>query len=252
MGIAVLSAIACLAASSTAAPAKKPKKKAPTAAAPVATTPAVTTIEIGTPVAPPPPPVVPASAAPDQPIVPRVAVAKRFSIELNPLPVIAGRYGANVEYALARHHVVTASAFYQAFTPATLKVIMPSEVNTSGGANGRLGGELGYRFYTGTRGANGFFAGASAVAMPLALPRLKSDANGFSTDVVSFETFGGALDVGAQAIFDSGLTIGGGLGVMFLAYQPPSSVTPPPGAPDVHAFEPHVLPRLLFAAGWSF
>jgi hypothetical protein len=48
--------------------------------------------------------------------------------------------------------------------------------------------------------------------------------------------WGGAFDVGAQAVFSGGFTIGGGLGVGFLELA--SNVT--------------VFPRLLFQVGWSF
>jgi hypothetical protein len=126
---------------------------------------------------------------------------------------------------------------------------MPKAIDTSHGADTRPGGELGYRFYSGRGGAQGLFVGASGVLMPLALPRLTQD---FHSQVVSFDAYGAALDVGAQAITSSGLTIGGGLGAMYLGYAPPPSATPPPGAPSVNITMPHVLPRLLLAAGWSF
>lgn len=127
---------------------------------------------------------------------------------------------------------------------------MPKEIDVSRGADTRFGGELGYRFYSGTEGAHGLFVGMSGVAMPIAYPRATPD---FRTEVVSFHAYGGAIDVGAQAITSSGFTIGGGLGVMYLAYTPPALVRGlPSGLPRPELPEPHVLPRLLLAAGWSF
>ncbi|MBX3226234.1 MAG: hypothetical protein KIT84_28320 [Labilithrix sp.] len=211
-----------------------------------------------TPVAPPAP-VEPAPApvqAPvlvahdtDKVIAPPPDPLRRFTVGINPLPIIAGRYGVNVEVLPFRHHAIVGTAFYQTFTPRMLEVLMPSVVDVSRGADARFGGELGYRVYSGDRGAHGFFAGVSGVAMPLALPRLTPD---FRSEVVSFHAFGGALDVGVQVQTSWGFTVGGGIGAMYLAYDPPRSATPPPGAPNVNVTAPHVLPRLLLSAGWSF
>lgn len=174
---------------------------------------------------------------------------RRLTIGANPLPIIAGRYGVNVELVPFRHHALVASAYYQTFTPAMLRVLLPKEIDVGKGADARLGGELGYRFYTGAEGAHGLFAGISGVAMPIVYPRVGQD---LKSDVVSFHAYGGAIDVGVQAITSSGFTIGGGLGVMYLAYTPPASIKPPPGVQAPSFPELHVLPRLLLAAGWSF
>jgi hypothetical protein len=85
--------------------------------------------------------------------------------------------------------------------------------------------------------------------MPLAAPRLTSD---YRAEVISFMAYGAALDVGVQAVVGGGFTIGGGVGVAALAYSRPVSATPPPGIELPSYPEPHVLPRLLFAAGWAF
>jgi hypothetical protein len=175
---------------------------------------------------------------------------------INPLPMVAGRYGVNVEFLPLRHHAIVASGWLQTFTPAMLRVVMPKEINVDDGAQARFGGELGYRFYTGHDGANGLFAGVSGVAMPIMYPRVSQDPlrspQGLKSDVVSFYSFGGAIDVGVQAITSSGFTVGGGVGVMYLAYEPPASVKPPPGVAAPSYPELHVLPRLLLSAGWSF
>lgn len=185
----------------------------------------------------------------DRAVEPRSLPRRRVTLGLNPLPLIAGRYGLNVEVVPIRHHALVASAWLQTFTPAMLRVLMPSEVDVSKGAEARLGGELGYRFYTGSEGADGLFAGVSGVAMPIVYPRVSPE---LESEVSSFHAYGGAIDVGAQAITSGGFTIGGGLGVMYLAYTPPASAPPPPGVTGPSLPEPHVLPRLLLAAGWSF
>jgi hypothetical protein len=117
------------------------------------------------------------------------------------------------------------------------------EINRSQGAS--LGGELGYRLYSGARGADGLFVGASFVSMPLAYPRLANDLA--SADLVRFSALGAALDIGGQLVTSSGFTIGGGVGVMYLDYRVPTDIR----KIDID-FEPHILPRVLLTAGWSF
>jgi hypothetical protein len=76
---------------------------------------------------------------------------KHISLELNPLGLSIGRYSIQGEYMLARHHAVTLNPF---FTSTSVKV-NGTEVGSLSG----FGGELGYRFYTGSKGANGLFVG---------------------------------------------------------------------------------------------
>lgn len=85
--------------------------------------------------------------------------------------------------------------------------------------------------------------------MPIAYPRVTEN---LRAEVVSFNAYGAALDLGVQAIIGPGFTIGGGIGVMALAYTPPASVAPPSGIQVPPYPEPHVLPRLLMMAGWAF
>lgn len=83
--------------------------------------------------------------------------------------------------------------------------------------------------------------------MPIAYPRVTDP---LRAEVVSFNAYGGALDVGVQAVIGPGLTIGGS-GVMALAYTPPASITAPAGLEVPSYPEPHMLPRLLMMAGWA-
>lgn len=149
---------------------------------------------------------------------------------------------------LARHHAITASAYYQTFPKGILRALLP-DVPLGNGPAARLGGELGYRVYTGNDGPSGVFLGPSVVALPLAAPRL-TDA--YQTEIVSFMAYGASLDLGVQAVVGPGFTLGGGVGVMALAYSRPASATPPAGIVLPAYPEPHVLPRLLVAAGWAF
>lgn len=169
---------------------------------------------------------------------------KHVTVTVNPLGIAIERYGANIEVVPVPHHAIVGSLYAQSVpTWMARSVSGRSEINESAGSS--LGGEIGYRLYSGTVGADGLFAGASFVSMPLAYPRLADDLR--SADLRRFTASGAALDIGVQKVTSSGFTIGGGIGVMYLAYSLPEDTRRIP-----LAIEPHVLPRLLLAAGWSF
>jgi hypothetical protein len=166
------------------------------------------------------------------------------AVTINPLGLAFERYGGNVEVSPLPHHVFTGSLYTQAVPVWLVKSISGrSEIHDSSGSS--LGGELGYRLYSGSIGADGLFVGPSFVSVPLAYPRVDGDLR--SADLVRFNALGAAFDVGVQKVTSSGFTIGGGVGVMYLAYEMPQDVRRIP-----IGLEPHVLPRLLLAAGWSF
>lgn len=212
-------------------------------------TPQVAALPVATPIEAPPAPEVISNEANEAPLPPPDGVVqKRIAITLNPLPMAVGRFGGNVEVLVATHHAVGGSVYVQTFPTWLVKVALPS-TNIGGGPAPLFGGELGYRYYTGRGTASGFFVGPSFVAMPLAYPRVTEN---LDAQLASFHAYGGAVDFGGQLVTSSGFTIGGGLGVMALAYTPPASVAPPPGTTVPDFPEPHVLPRLLFSAGWAF
>ena len=170
---------------------------------------------------------------------------RRFvTVTVNPIGLALARYGGNVEVSPFPHHVLTASLYAQSVPMWLARAFsVRDDINDTGGAT--LGGELGYRLYSGRSGADGLFVGPSFVSMPLAYPRLASDLR--SADLVRFSAMGAALDIGLQKVTSSGFTVGGGIGVMYLAYDLPEDNRRLPVG-----LEPHVLPRLLLAAGWSF
>lgn len=172
------------------------------------------------------------------------------ALTVNPLAFVIQRYGGNVEWSFAPHHALVASGYVQSVPvemvrPFTGKDLDIKDRNATPG----IGGELGYRLYSGKRGADGLFIGGSFVAMPVAYPRLGGIAPGQRQAIVELERIygvGGAVDVGAQTVTSWGLTIGGGLGASFLAYDYPNDPSRLPYA------LPNVLPRLLLQTGYSF
>jgi hypothetical protein len=147
------------------------------------------------------------------------------------------RIGVNAEYLPARHHGIMVNPFVQ-FTSAGSDALKTSYTN--------FGGELGYHYYTGTKGANGFFIGPSAIVMVSNSTTTANISGQSSQASTSTTAFGGALDLGGQHVFDNGFTIGGGVGVMYLVAstsdnQQTSSTAKVAG----------VLPRVLFTVGYS-
>jgi len=162
---------------------------------------------------------------------------KRLSLELNPLGLAIGRYSIAGEYMLARHHAVTLSPF---FTSTSVKV-NGTEVGSLSG----FGGELGYRFYTGSKGANGFFVGPSVL-----FASYKSDSITGNTSQ-SFTAMGGALDLGGQFIIGPGVVLGFGGGLQYTKNSEEINTDNLNLASAVIAGG-GVRPRLLLAVGYSF
>jgi hypothetical protein len=65
-----------------------------------------------------------------------------------------------------------------------------------------FGGELGSRFYTGSKGATGFFAGPSVLFASCSSSPVRGGAS------QSFTSLGGAVDIGGQFIIGPGVVLG--------------------------------------------
>jgi hypothetical protein len=144
--------------------------------------------------------------------------ARPLALEVNPLMAIIGSgVSANFELVPATHLGLVASP--------RASVVMPAWV-----------AEAGVRYWSGDkRQAAGFFVGPSLV-----YGRTRGEA-----------LYGVALDVGVQTIFDSGLTLGAGIGVEILrGALGTSALDVGPLASDVEVPNA-VLPRLLFSVGYS-
>jgi hypothetical protein len=169
---------------------------------------------------------------------------KRISLELNPVGLAIGRYSIQGEYMLARHHAVTLNPFY-AHAPVTVTV--GGKDVDAGSLNG-FGGELGYRFYTGSKGANGLFVGPSVLFASY------SQSGGVATGAASSDSFtsvGGALDLGGQFIIGPGVVVGFGAGLQYTKTSQDLDTANLNLASAVIAGG-GVRPRLLLAVGYSF
>lgn len=164
------------------------------------------------------------------------APLKHFTLTANPLSIVLGRYSINFEYMLARHHglIAVPSAWF-----------MSAESGDTKWSFRYLGGELGYHFYSGDRGANGFFVGPSLIYMNLNT----SVTGGSDADSsASSSTYGVAVDVGGQHVARNGFTIGGGFGVAYIKTS--SSASSGDAKPTVTVSG--TMPRFLFTIGYSF
>ena len=170
---------------------------------------------------------------------------KRISLELNPVGLAIGRYSIQGEYMLARHHAVTLNPFY-AHAPVTVTV--GGKDVDAGSLNG-FGGELGYRFYTGSKGANGFFVGPSVLFASYS--QSGGVATGASASSDSFTSVGGALDLGGQFIIGPGVVVGFGGGLQYTKTSQDIDTANLNLASAVIAGG-GVRPRLLLAVGYSF
>ncbi len=108
---------------------------------------------------------------------------KRIAITLNPLSLILTRIGVNVEYLPARHHAIIVNPYFQSI--GTGEGVTETKYTN-------FGGELGYRFYTGNRGANGFFVGPFVTAMTSSVKTPVADSSTF--------VYGGGVAIVAHGV----------------------------------------------------
>jgi hypothetical protein len=186
----------------------------------------------------------PATAGEKTPADDDSADIKHISLELNPLSASIGRYSIQGEYVLARHHAITLNPFY---AHASVKETI-NGTDIDGGSLSGFGGELGYRFYTGSKGANGFFIGPSVLfasytsSAPAGVPG--------ATDS-SFTSLGGAVDIGGQFILGPGIVLGFGFGLQYTSTSKDIDTTNLNFASAALAGD-GVRPRFLLAVGYSF
>lgn len=129
-----------------------------------------------------------------------------FAIEANPLSAAIGRYSIQAEYLPMRHHALVLNPHFDHVNASVTSTVNGVKTSYSEGFTGG-GAELGYRFYTGDHGANGFYIGPSFLfgAYSTSLGDQKS----------SFTTLGGAIDLGGQALIAKHVVLGGGFGLQY-------------------------------------
>jgi hypothetical protein len=167
-----------------------------------------------------------------QDIDPDILAAERFrrvTLIGNPFGLMVGRVSPEVQLMMAPHHGLVFNPYIRVIDDFVL-------LTTSLRREFGYGAELGYRYFTGKRGANGLFIGPSVIA---AHDHVAAgiDAHSLAVGPENPSYVGAILDAGAQGILDSGFTIGGGA-----------------GGGVVHRLggSPAFTARLLFTLGYSF
>jgi hypothetical protein len=161
-----------------------------------------------------------------------------FALGVNPLGlIVGGRYSIQAEWAPVTHHVVLVSPHFihTSVDIATSPSTMDSQTFTG------VGGEVGYRYYTGHRGMNGVFIGPSIIVGAYNASLLGGDQ--------AFTDIGGAVDVGFKGLVADHLALGGGVGIEYLHVS--HDFGDLPTAPAAIAAS-GVKPRLIFEAGYAF
>ena len=136
---------------------------------------------------------------------------KQFAITTNPFNLYIGRYGINFEYQFVLHHGIIVSPHYDHVSWDQTSTT-PAGTQTYKDSFSGFGAELGYRFYSGEKGFNGFFASPS-----LLLATYKASGAlvpGLTAADQSFTSIGWAWEVGGQAQL-GGFIIGGGGGLQY-------------------------------------
>lgn len=161
-----------------------------------------------------------------------------LSIEINPLGLfVGGRLSFNAQWAPVVHHALIVSPHFVHTTSniATSGSTMESQAFTG------IGGEVGYRYYTGHRGMNGVFVGPSLIAGVYNA--------GLPSSNQPFTNIGVAADVGVQDIIGNHLVLGGGVGIEYLSVS--HDFGDLPAGPSTIASS-GFKPRLLLSAGYGF
>jgi hypothetical protein len=163
--------------------------------------------------------------------------ARHGAIEVTPLGLFLGHYGAQVELVPLPHHGLVLAGYYaRTESPEPMKSkddVPPVHVYQGGGA------ELGYRYYFGALGPHGLYLGPSVLG------------GSYHTDAlggVSFRTWGGALDVGYQSILGP-LLVGVSVGAQYLYVDRAIPVT---GDFTDAMTQSALRPRVAFTGGWAF
>jgi hypothetical protein len=167
------------------------------------------------------------------------------TVEWNPVALITiDRVSFNVVIVPADHHALILSPFYQWATT------QPIFVFDQDGAATQLpqqkfygiGGEIGYRYYTGIGGPRGFFVGPSLI---LSAMTAKAQ-DGAKTGYVDY---GLAGDVGYELLLADRVAVSVGVGAQFTT--PDKSIPNQQFPADIYA-NSRAFPRALASIGWAF
>jgi hypothetical protein len=168
---------------------------------------------------------------------------KSIALEANPLAAAIGRYSIQAEWLPAVHHAIVLNPHFDHVSTDISESTNGASVSYSEAFTG-FGSELGYRFYTGEKGANGFYVGPS-----LLVAHYSASADGLPS--TSFNSIGAAVDAGGQWILGPGVVVGFGFGLQYTSVSAGGNTDGLPLAAAVIAGG-GVRPRTLLTVGYAF
>ncbi len=155
----------------------------------------------------------------------------------------------NVEYLPVKHHALIVNPYFQrnAIDEEIAGIKLGESTYTT------FGGEVGYRFYSGSNGASGLFIGPSffmqrthaSISVPAGNVVNAQGPTPTTTSEGDMTTYGGIIDIGGQTVLKGGFTAGAGAGLMYMW----TSSGPTQGATDRYK---GLSPRILLTVGYSF
>lgn len=173
--------------------------------------------------------------------------SKRFSLELNPLSVLIGRYGLTGEFLLMSEHALVVTP-YVVHTGVDASELPVGLFYNADSALTAFGGEIGYRYYP-RAGFSGPYVGVSALVGYYVWNGV--DWGGARSEIATMSV-GGAVDVGGQVVVGPGILLGGGLGVQYTTAAekavPITKFDSPLAASAIRG----VSPRFLLTVGYAF
>lgn len=155
--------------------------------------------------------------------------ARPIAVTLDPLPLLWGRIGANVELLVAPHHALVGSA-HVLLSNVNRGGILAQAFGFAQKTSSGAGAEVGYHYWWyWSRSLQGPFFGPSLL--------VGSTTNATVGGVPDAQTYWGvSVDAGEQAVLAGGFTAGAGIGLGLIRMA------------DAGA----VFPRFLAQLGWSF
>jgi hypothetical protein len=192
----------------------------------------------------------------DAPFFPPTGATRHVTLTWNPLTLFAMRAQFSLELMLTDHHVLELTGFFastrtnEVYSDACKALNTPHTCADTTLFQGG-GGEFGYRWYSGREGPRGFYVGPSFLlghytATPARGEGTRAEVQGVA---IPFWNYGGAIDLGYQAILADRFVAGVGGG---LQYTLPSHTFPAQELPASVYANRGLRPRFMITLGVAF
>jgi hypothetical protein len=176
--------------------------------------------------------------------VPEGEPMKNLALEANPLAIAVGRFSLTLEFMVAPHNAIEITPYVYFAVPAA---------NTEVDA---YGGEIGYRYYTGRHGPEGWFLGGSLGFGAFEYQHIAPTVSRASDNVVldesvstQYDQISAAIDAGYQVILQEHVVVGVGAGVEYRYLTLYPGFQPYDHDSQWLAYGQGFRPRLLFSMG---